>query len=99
MEIDAKKYKTLLIEIIAGFKKFDTELLAYKMVFEAVVKPQYADAELSLETARNNTGLQKMMDEKYDGPLETLLKQADDQIRVDTLLEWFAKWKPKGPIN
>lgn len=99
MEIDAKKYKNVLIEIITGFKKLDTELLAHKTVFEALIKPQCSDAEVLLETARNSVQVQKIMNEKYDAPLEKLLTQADEQIRVDSLLELFAKWKPKGPKN
>ena len=66
MEIDERKYKKLIIEIIAAFKKLDTELLAHKMVFEALIKPHYSDAEHSLESAINNPRIQKIMREKYD---------------------------------
>lgn len=99
MEIDERKYKKLIIEIIAAFKKLDTELLAHKMVFEALIKPHYSDAEHSLESAINNPRIQKIMREKYDLPLERLLKQVDESVRKNSLLKWVEEWKPSGPVN
>jgi hypothetical protein len=99
VEIDERKYKKLIIEIIAAFQKLDTELLAHKMVFEALIKPHYSDAEHSLESAINNPRIQKIMREKYDLPLERLLKQVDESVRKNSLLKWVEQWKPSGPVN
>jgi hypothetical protein len=101
MEIKPENFRALVRLTFESFKKLETELLKYRMVFYsmgAVMDIQDMMNQL-LEQAAKNPGLEKQMREKYDVPLENFLKSIDEATQDQALEQWLRDWKPSGPIQ
>lgn len=98
MEIDRRKFRNSIIKVMTGFKQLETELLAHRLLVHAL-NFQYSDVEETLEVARNSVQVQEMMRQKYDVPLEAVLKRFDESSPGQDLFGWIQEWKPSGPID
>lgn len=99
LKISVAAYKDLVKNIITKLKELDSHFTAHRIVFDALIAPNYPDAKRALETARNSPQVQTMMHEKYDVPLEKFLSLPDGSTQGSDLLKWFQEWNPSGPIN
>lgn len=90
-----------LKQLTEGFKGLEFELLVYKAVIESMKTVMGVEPEMEqlLQMARKNQAIQKMVDEKYDKPLEEALQLLDQLAADQALLEILKTWKPKGPPN
>ncbi len=102
MEIDAEKLKDALRFMFENVKQLEMELLAYRA---AIVLTQVAGLTSdipwgeTLESARTNPALVKMISDKYDRIVTDLMQSidaADLQIKILALLR---QWKPSGKPN
>ena len=101
-ELNVEKYKKLVSFITTNFKALETELLIYRAAFAGlkVVDPSQSHfLDLTLQTARNSSAIQKVMNDKYDAALEQFLKQLDASAQEEDLLKWMQNWKPETPVN
>jgi hypothetical protein len=102
MEIDIEKLKAFAAITINNFKALESQLLAYRMVFLSLkqLDPfEYEKLSRAFEIFLNSPNLQKQMQEKYDEPLEALLKKFSEALQDQDLLQWFLDLKLKGPKN
>ena len=79
-------------------KSQESELLAYRAVYEAVQQTgRFPDLVSLLSSAKS--AVQSAMDAKYD-PAMKLLEKATDQASLDGARQQFlATWIPKGKPN
>lgn len=101
MEIDPEKLKAAMRYTIQNLKALDSELLAYRIVLQAVRAYLGPDLNLdeALELTRNSESLRQLMDQKYDATTEKFFSRIDQESLSQDLYEWLEKWKPEGPQN
>lgn len=101
MKIDPEKHKQLMISAFSIFKKLESQILAYRMVFHALktFHPDLPDLDEALELSLNSESLQKVMNAKYDPAVEMLTKRFDEAALESDLEQWLRDWKPTGPKN
>ncbi len=100
MEIDLETYKKLIAAVFKNFKMLESELMAYRLAFVAMktVDPD-SDLDQFLERARSSAALRQQMIQKYDAPVEKLLKQVHQAAVDQELLELLRSWNPTGHTN
>ncbi len=100
MDIHKDQYKKLTAYMIGTFRKMETEILAYRVVIQAVkaLNPGYP-FDAALNQARCSSAVLEVMSKKYDEYLETLLKAIDQANEDQEISEFLRSWTPQGPIN
>src|SRR5215472_3283812 len=99
MEIDAEKYKALLITFLKNLEKLEVEMtvrgfVLYMLKETRLVDPALVDA--TIHAARENPAL-KVIEQKYAERIQAY-SQAVDQAAADQVFAEFLKsWKPSGP--
>jgi hypothetical protein len=102
MDIDVEKLKAFAEVTIRNFKALESQLIAYRMVFLSLKKLEpfeYEKLNRAFDIFINSQNLQAQMHEKYDEPLEALLKKFSEARPDQDPLQWFRDWKPEGPRN
>jgi len=103
MEIDPEKFKALAAEIFQKFRELETEMQALRFAIYLTKVDGLTDPaipwEATIEAAKQNPFLVKMMADKYDPLVADVLASIDQASLGQVLSEWFRKWKPSGPIN
>jgi hypothetical protein len=102
MEIDPDKLKDAMTGAFENLRKLETELMAYQSVIQLLkltnVLPEMP-WDKTLDAARKNPALLKVMDDKYKPLVDDLLRSIDLAELQGKVLELLRQWKPSGPVN
>ena len=100
MEIDAEKFKNIVVFSLEKLRELETELLAHQSVLFTinVVSPE-AMVNQSLEVARKHPAIQQKMEEKYGALVEECRKHIDAATLDQEVSKWILKWKRTDPVN
>jgi hypothetical protein len=93
--IEKEKLKIVFVLLLDEFKKLDTDRLAYRKVIDQL-KTQYPDLDDVFQAMQIHPAVVRAVNEKYTKILKDWNSQLD---LMESVSEFFASWKPTGPIN
>jgi hypothetical protein len=99
MRVGTKAFKDFIRMWLSLLREIETEALVYRQAIEVLRPSDPAWMDSLLKKARENPKMVKILDEKYERHLKTMLEQVDKGSAGQALSQFLRDWKPEGPTN
>jgi hypothetical protein len=106
MEIDAEKFRRLIVTLLENLRMMEIEALTLKMLFAGsqgwtteTFPAHVEEFEQAMAFGRNNEGIKATIDKKYKPALQAFNQAMDGKAMEEVASEFLKNWKPNMKPN